>query len=242
MLFTIYLIDEKGNIVKDFSPLYDATMNKIVGMFDLLEQYLNLLEVCEVSKIVFCGDGDPNIWNGVEALCQKLNSEVPIYQVLDYTHAKQNLSEIVKLISKKTENKVKIAKKWKDLLWEGDLNGLCKSIKNTLKGKKKTAGIKKWKNYFLKNEKRMQYKQFKKENIPCGSGCVESAIRRVINLRIKSPGSFWKKNMAEYFLFLRSQLISGRWIIFIRNVVRRLVDNIAHKKNNYNVNLQRVSH
>ena len=72
----------------------------------------------------------------------------------------------------------------------------------------------------------MQYQNFKDSNIPCGSGCVESAIRRVINLRLKSPGIFWKKDMAELFLFLRSQLISGRWLIFMRNVVRRLVKDI----------------
>ena len=54
-----------------------------------------------------------------------------------------------------------------------------------------------------------------------GSGHVESAIRRVINLRIKAPGTFWKKDMGEYFLFLRSQLISGRWPLFLQNVTGR---------------------
>jgi hypothetical protein len=52
------------------------------------------------------------------------------------------------------------------------------------------------------------------------SGCVESAIRRVINLRLKAPGTFWTQDMAEYFLFLRSQLLSGRWDTFIHNVAR----------------------
>ncbi len=44
-----------------------------------------------------------------------------------------------------------------------------------------------------------------------GSGAVESAIRRVINLRMKAPGTFWKEDTAEIFLYLRSQMISGRW-------------------------------
>ena len=54
-----------------------------------------------------------------------------------------------------------------------------------------------------------------------GSGCVEGAIRRVINLRLKAPGTFWTPAMAECFLFLRSQLLSGRWSIFITNVATR---------------------
>jgi hypothetical protein len=29
--------------------------------------------------------------------------------------------------------------------------------------------------------------------LPVGSGQVESAVRRVVNLRFKAPGSFWKE-------------------------------------------------
>ncbi|CAK0774583.1 hypothetical protein CCP4SC76_5890008 [Gammaproteobacteria bacterium] len=47
---------------------------------------------------------------------------------------------------------------------------------------------------------------------------MESAIRRVINLRLKAPGTFWLKEMVECFLFLRSQLLSGRWGIFMTNL------------------------
>ena len=76
----------------------------------------------------------------------------------------------------------------------------------------------------------MRYPIFKEQGLPTclrathrqvGSGHVESAIRRVINLRIKAPGTFWKKDMGEYFLFLRSQLISGRWSLFLQNVTGR---------------------
>ena len=72
----------------------------------------------------------------------------------------------------------------------------------------------------------MQYRIFRANRVLCGSGCVESAIRRVINQRIKSAGSFWKKERAEYFLFLPSQLLSGRWLLFIKNVARRFAKRI----------------
>jgi len=67
----------------------------------------------------------------------------------------------------------------------------------------------------------MQYQTFKNASLPCGSGCVESAIRRIINLRLKAPGTFWTPAMAEVFLFLRSQLLSGRWSIMLRNLTRQ---------------------
>ena len=59
---------------------------------------------------------------------------------------------------------------------------------------------------------------FQRQGLPCGSGSVESAIRRVINLRLKAPGTFWTPAMAECFLFLRSQLLSGRWEIMLANL------------------------
>ncbi len=223
-LFTIYLLDNKGQIVKKFKPLHDATMENYKDTFKLLEQYLNVLDLTSVSRVVFSGDGDPTIWSGIENICSKLNIDSEkIYQVLDYTHAKQNLKEITDLISIKLNKRDKIAKEWKSLLWNGDIQGLYNGICKILKNKKKTQGLKKWRNYFKKNSKRMQYQTFKTNGIPTGSGCVESAIRRVINLRLKSAGSFWKKDMAEYFLFLRAQLLSGRWQIFIKNVTRRFL-------------------
>ena len=233
-LFTIYILDEKGEIVKDFAPLHDATMENYKDMFNLLGEYLrslNLKEV-EVEKIVFCGDGDETIWLNVEQLLIEMNiKEKNIFQVLDYTHAKQNLHEIIEQIPFNARNNIE--KKCKDLLWKGDIEGIYKEINKVIKSKmRKGKALKKWKNYFLKNTKRMQYEKFRESCVPCGSGCVESAIRRVINLRLKAPGTFWTREMAECFLFLRSQLISGRWDIFMTNVTHLKRKFMDSQKNN----------
>jgi hypothetical protein len=223
-LFTIYLLDNEGNKVKTFNPLHDATMDDHKGVFMLLKRYLMSLDLTLIDRIVFTGDGGPWIWSDVELLLEelKINSD-KVYQVLDYTHAQQNLQEIIDLLPKKLgKKKEKISKSWKDMLWKGDIQGIFNGICEILKGKKREQAIKKWNNYFDKHKKRMQYRFFKEKNIPCGSGCVESAIRRVINLRLKSAGSFWTRSMAEYFLFLRSQLLSGRWNIFMNNAARRM--------------------
>ena len=129
--------------------------------------------------------------------------------------------DIIDLVASRVQKKEKIAQKWRRLLWNGNIRGLQQEINRVLTGKKQEKALKKWRDYFESNEKRMQYKAFKAASIPCGSGCVESAIRRVINLRLKSAGTFWKRDMAEYFLFLRSQLLAGRWFIFLRNVIRQ---------------------
>lgn len=55
---------------------------------------------------------------------------------------------------------------------------------------------------------------------PTGSGAVESAIRRILNLRIKAPGSFWTPEAAETMIFLRSKLLYHRWDAFRSNYLR----------------------
>jgi hypothetical protein len=223
-LFTIYLMDEAGKVVQEFAPLHDATMADKDGLFAVLAQYLMVLDWSAVSRIVFCGDGAKWIWSGVEALCQKFGFDPGrIYQVIDYTHAKQNLRELIALICDDHQQQSTLYGQWKKLLWQGNMKALYQAICQTVSAEKKKQALAKWESYFHQNQKRMQYQHFKANGITCGSGCVESAIRRVINLRLKAAGTFWKRDMAEYFLFLRSQLISGRWSIFIKNVSRRLV-------------------
>jgi hypothetical protein len=215
-------LDEQGKVVKEFAPLHDATGGNHKALFVLLSQYLNALDLSAVSSMVFCGDGAPWIWGGVEKLCLEMGwKQKPVYQVLDYTHAKQNLQEIIDLVPEEIRKDGKFERKWKNLLWKGDIQGLYQEICRLLKGSKKKKALKKWRDYFERNEKRMRYETFKAKHIPCGSGHVESAIRRVINMRLKAAGSFWTPKMAECFLFLRSQLVSGRWNIFFRNVTRQ---------------------
>lgn len=220
-LFTVYVLDNEGQVVKSFAPLHDATMQKHEGLFALLERYLDALDLTCVARIVFCGDGAPWIWSGVEALCQRRGlDQERVYQVIDYTHAKQNLQELIDLLPTRLQHQGRLARQWRDWLWQGDLEALHQSLCETLRGKKKAQALNKWDNYFARNHKRLPYARFREFAVPCGSGCVESAIRRVINLRLKAPGTFWTPAMAECFLFLRSQLLSGRWDTFIHNVAR----------------------
>src|SRR5437588_8799910 len=57
----------------------------------------------------------------------------------------------------------------------------------------------------------LDYARFRRRGLPMGSGAVESAIRRVINLRIKGPGLMWEKENAEAMVQLRAAVLSGRW-------------------------------
>ena len=57
----------------------------------------------------------------------------------------------------------------------------------------------------------LDYPKFSLMGLPLGCGSIESAIRRVINLRMKSNGTFWRLPKAERILVLRASILSGRW-------------------------------
>lgn len=216
-LFTMYLADAQGRIQQDFLPIHDATLGDDEAVFALMAQYLNQWDLTVLARVVVCGDGARWIWRRIDTLLA--HRGVPpqkVFQVVDYTHAKQNLQEIVTLAPPHRQKR--LMKVWKRWLFNGEIARLGEAIRSALQGPARDAAVKKWEDYFLRNTQRMQYRHFQAAHLPCGSGHVESAIRRVINLRLKAPGTFWMPDMAEYFLFLRSQLLSGRWNIFMTNV------------------------
>src|SRR5690606_24121317 len=111
-----------------------------------------------------------------------------------------------------------------DLLWAGDIPALIARLKAEARHGCKRSIAKKATGYFLGNAHRMQYATFKANAILCGSGIVESAIRRVINMRVKSAGSFWHKEKAEAMIFLRAKLLYGRWHHLLHSWKRDLKD------------------
>ena len=222
--FVIQTVNEEGVACKDHLPIYDATMGKIDFAFDLLEEYLRNMNLANADRVVFCGDGARSYWKRIEPMMKRLRV-VNHHEVIDYTHAKQNLNEVIDMLPKKLTAKevYRITEEWKELLWQGNVDEINDQIKKYISyPKKREKALAKFDNYFKRNRERVQYASMREQRLPIGSGCVESAIRRVVNLRMKSPGIFWKKETAEHMLFLRSQLLSGRWDIMTDNIHKEI--------------------
>jgi len=234
-LLTITCVDENGKIRRDIPPIYDGTVKDINGAFKLLTTYLEQINIKEAEAVTFCADGGNGIWERINPLAKSLNlSEEKVHRVLDYTHAKQNLVEIVDLIRQgrgiRNDNEyTKVMKQLKELLWQGRIKDIESLICKRLHRKRqKRQALKKLNDYFGDFEK-FQYQKYQSLGIPIGSGTVESAIRRVINLRIKAPGLFWKLENAEKMIFLRSQVLSGRWHSVLNNSLNSRRNEFYHK-------------
>ena len=84
---------------------------------------------------------------------------------------------------------------------------------DTACGSRPGKALKRERDYFKRNggKGRMDYARMAALKLPIGSGAIESAIRRVVNLRLKGPSICWHKRSAEAVLLLRSYHKAGRW-------------------------------
>jgi hypothetical protein len=74
-------------------------------------------------------------------------------------------------------------------------------------------------NYVETHAHRMRYVTLEAHKLPIGSGQVESAVRRVVNLRFKAPGSFWRDTSVSDLRHLRAAFKAGRWDEVMRGVL-----------------------
>lgn len=213
-VLVIDLLDEQGRSDPLRLPLYDVLIDDADATFALLIGYLRLLGAAYAAVLEFIADGADWIWDRVEQM--RLQAEIPeliLVQVVDFYHTCEHLYEAVQLcLSLSKKKRQKLYKKLRHLL-RHDPQGVSRVIEQlkqlgtTRRGKK----MKKALVYFEKHAHRMQYSSLDDMKLPVGSGQVESAVRRVVNLRFKAPGSFWKEATVNGLMHLRAFFKAGRW-------------------------------
>lgn len=221
-LVIAYVIDRKGRKVKDAAPLYDGTLGDADAAFEILIAELQLRGAAKAKQIIVTGDGAPWIWNRANKLADDLGiSSRRIVKVADFYHAVEHLTNIADLCAKWTPAE---RKQWvrtmRRRLKKGRVDAVIEAGRQLARGRnaKKIAGEVQ---YFEDRKELMRYDEFHRRRIPLGSGAVESAIRRVVNLRLKGASIFWQGPNAERMLHLRCYLKAGRWDELMCRVMHR---------------------
>ena len=70
------------------------------------------------------------------------------------------------------------------------------------------AGLRRERGYFRRNVTRMAYPAFVAQELPIGSGAVESAAKHLVQQRMKRPGARWSPTGTQAVLTLCAQLAS----------------------------------
>ena len=134
-----------------------------------------------------------------------------VHELLDFYHAAQHLGQVAAL---RKDWSAKARSCWRThqrrLLLQGQVEQVIVAVRDLCRGRNSNA-MRTQLDYFIKNQSRMAYAKLMAMKLPIGSGAIESAVRRVINLRLKGSSLFWCRASAEALLLLRSYYKAGRW-------------------------------
>ena len=172
----------------------------------------------EKDLMVFLADGATWIWDRIPDLA----NERSIF-ILDFYHASEHLSEICKkLYGEQTEEYLRHFTEWRRSFLTGKVQHVIaalKEIRDTCKGEKRDF-LQSAIAYFVENEDRMHYDQYRALHLPIGSGTVESSCKNVIGGRMKQGGMTWSESGAEGMLQIRTSLCSERFQDDFRQTLR----------------------
>lgn len=213
-LLVIDILDEQGRPDRLRLPLYDVLIGDAEAVWALLIGYVRLLGAAYADVVECIADGAEWIGKRVERL--RTLAEIPpatLVEVLDFSHASQYLYET--LATGRSLSKAQCRALYKRLRHalrhqadgvEGVMEALH-ALATTRRGKAITRALR----YVEAHAHRMRYVALEARKLSIGSGQVESAVRRVINLRFKAPGSFWTVTTVSGLMHLRAAFKAERW-------------------------------
>ena len=214
-LLMIYAVDEQGKRSKAFAPIIDGTFEPLEQSQEIFAQlvgYLRALGVKDAKQVVFLGDGAKWIAPRIPNLLADLElRQDQVKVVLDFYHAVEHLGDVANTQKKwSKEQKQAWVKQQRKRLYTGCVERVLAEVARLSQGSRSKV-LRREYAYFLARKEQMRYRELKRAGLPIGSGAVESAIRRVVNLRLKGAGIFWLQANAAAVLLLRSYAKVGRW-------------------------------
>src|SRR3989454_5312957 len=213
-LLAIDILDAQGQPDRLRLPLYDVLIGDAEAVWALLIGYLRLLGAAYAAVVEFIADGAEWIWKRVERL--RTLAEIPpstLVEVLDFYHASQYLYETIatgrslskaqcRALYKRLRHALRHQTDGVEVVMEA-----LRALATTRRGKAITRALR----YMEAHAHRMRYATLEARKLSIGSGQVESAVRRVINLRFKAPGSFLTETTVSGLMHLRAAFKAGRW-------------------------------
>lgn len=213
-VLVIDVLEEAGEADPLRLPLYDVLLDDAEATAALVIGYLRLLGAAHAQVVEFVADGAEWIWDRGDTIRQE--AEIPAecwVEVLDFYHASEHLHEVVEMCR---NLKACQRQQWYESLrhvLRTEPRGVDKVIE-CLRPQARGRRARKMNHaiaYFERHAERMAYAALDARHLPVGSGPVESAVRRVVNLRFKAPSTFWETDTVADLLHLRAAFKSGRW-------------------------------
>jgi len=211
-LLILYLSDRKGRMLKGTRPWIDGTMNGPDHLMELMAFHLHRLGAARAKAVSFVSDGAPWIWNrldwviGRAGLNAKRTERIP-----DCCHAAHHVSLALQALGLPEAERTEKYRALRHQLRAGRSREVVATLRRMAQAQPFDSAVWVEIEFLDKHEAHLRYDWFGYRGRPSGSGAVESAIRRVVNLRLKGNGIYWREENVEAMLVLRAAALTGRW-------------------------------
>jgi len=194
---------KKGSV----SPNYAATMGSTDDAGDMLNKCVKQAGMGEKTNVHIVADGAPWIEEQVE---RQFGNRANF--LIDFYHLSQYLAEAGKCCCPEDPGKWLTASQ--ACMKKSNVEPVISQLRTHVEqgcSMGKDCLAKKCLNYLERRISRLDYKSALDQDLPIGSGAIESGNRHVIQARLKISGAWWKKKNAQAMLDLRTCRANGDW-------------------------------
>jgi hypothetical protein len=181
---------------------------------ELLAMYLHLLGAASAQLVSFGADGAPWVWERWDWVMKRVGLKANrVTKTLDWCHAVHHISLALEPVVEDKEVRRRLFKKLRKCLKQGAWWEVVLEMSQLAKDLPSDHAVWTELSYLERHGEQghLDYARFRRRGVPLGSGAIESAIRRVINLRLKGNSISWYEENAEGMLMLRCLVLSNRW-------------------------------
>ena len=155
------------------------------------------------TPVVVVSDGAEWIWNIVSDRFGKATG------IVDFWHAAEHLSELCKFVAGEGDAAETLFKEWRHKMKVYGVDCVIRHFESLTLPANKAKGLGRHLMYFRKHRERMQYRRFRREDWPIGSGVIEGDCKSLIKQRTDLSGQRWSPDGALDVLWARALIKDG---------------------------------
>jgi hypothetical protein len=210
----LFELDGRGRLKAGTKPWVDGTFGGPDEAMELLAFHLHRLGASRAEVVAFAADGAPWVWERLDWVRRRVGLKAKqSVGVLDWCHAAHQLSLALEAVGLEEPERRRLYGKLRKWLRRGRPGLVVGELERLGESRGWPQALEQPLGYLRKHmeARHLDYERFRRQGLPLGSGAVESALRRVLNLRLKGPGLMWREGNAEAALVLRAAAVTGRW-------------------------------
>lgn len=213
-LLIVFEMDARGRMVPGSRAKIDGTFSGPDELMESLAFHLRRLGAARAEVVCFLADGAPWIWERLGWVTGRVGPKAKqAAYVPDFCHAMHHVGLALAALPLEQAERRRLYEKMRKWMEAGSAWRVVKESKRLGEQHGKQEQVATGVAYLDEHEgnHHREYAKSRRRGLPIGSGAIESATRRVIDLRLKGNGLMWLEEDAEAMLVTRAAALSGRW-------------------------------